>query len=96
MYACLHKFTHEIEILFFLIKTSRNLRPEEVLQQCKRNIERHYTLVGITEQLLNTMKLLEKLLPGILPSIHKQYKQQIKGRLKLWTLDYEVVVTVIL
>lgn len=71
---------------------SRNLKIEDAIQQSKQNIEKYYTLVGITEEMLNTMKLLEKLFPELLPRIHKKYINKNKGKLVDFFNNYPVYI----
>ncbi|XP_071841924.1 uronyl 2-sulfotransferase-like isoform X2 [Apostichopus japonicus] len=71
-------------------KENRNLKIEDAIQQSKQNIEKYYTLVGITEEMLNTMKLLEKLFPELLPRIHKKYINKNKERKEGYTTLHKV------
>ena len=48
------------------------------LNQAKRNVERHYQLVGVSEEMDKLMQLVEFALPDYFAGSHKMYKRQSK------------------
>lgn len=44
-----------------------------------KNVEEKFVMVGVTEELDNTIKLLERLLPNMANGVEKIYNQKQKG-----------------
>ena len=48
------------------------------LNQAKRNVERHYPVVGLTEEIEKFMELCEVVLPDYFKGVHKYYLEHSK------------------
>ena len=60
----------------------------ESLAQAKRNIAKHYAIVGLSEQLGDFMEVLEWMFPAHFPDVLKVHEE--KGQTYQFTIPFQV------
>ncbi|PIK35942.1 putative uronyl 2-sulfotransferase [Apostichopus japonicus] len=64
---------------FFTERTNDTAGDKLHLERAKSTIEKHYTLVGVAEEMDKVTRLLEILIPGMFPGLNKIYTDDYEG-----------------